>query len=306
MLGLEVLSWVVLNKELKLITYLSQVMKNIFILFFTLVGLDLFAGGGWPQKKGEGYFKLGQGMIRASHYYTPDGSVADITTTSYYATFMYAEYGVTNRFTTVGYMPLVVRVTQNQVLDSETGGEIISGDELTSVGDATIGLKYGIIPSGKIVWSTQLDFKLPFGNDVGGESGLLQTGDGAFSQLLKTEVSSTHGNFYYSAMLGVRHRGNNYSDDWHSGLEIGWNKNKRFYAILKMNSIQSFNNSEVLNAGNSLFGNNLEYVAIGPELHYFFKNNWGVNATVVGAVQGENMLADPYFGVGISYDLKKD
>ena len=279
-------------------------MKIVFLIV-VLATSNLFAGGGWPQKKGEGYFKVGQGMIRASHYYTPDGTVEDITTTSYYATFVYGEYGLTNRFTTVGYFPMVARVTQNQVVDAESGEEIIAGDELTSVGDPTIGLKYGIIPSGKVVWSAQLDFKLPFGNSAGGNSGLLQTGDGAFSQLIKTEVSSSKGNFYYSAMLGLRHRGNNYSDDWHSGLEVGWNKSRRFYAILKMNAIQSFNNSKELNAGNSLFGNNLEYIALGPEFHYFFKNNWGVSATAVGALQGKNMLADPYFGVGVSYDLKK-
>jgi hypothetical protein len=280
-------------------------MKRIFILFFILSSLQVFAGGGWPQKKGEGYFKFGQGMIRASHYYTPDGSVEDITTTSYYATYVYGEYGLTNRFTTIGYFPLLARVTQNQVVDAETGDEIIPGDQLTSVGDATIGLKYGIFPKGKVVWSVELDLKIPFGNDAGGNTGLLQTGDGAFSQLVKTEVSTARGDFYYSGMLGVRHRGKDYSDDWHAGLEVGWNKNERFYAIIKMNSIQSFYNSDVLNAGNSLFGNNLEYVAIGPEFHYFFKNNWGVNATVVGAVQGRNMLADPYFGVGISYNLLK-
>jgi hypothetical protein len=280
-------------------------MKKLLFPLLILLCLNVFAGGGWPQKKGEGYFKFGQGMIRASHYYTPDGSIEDITTTSYYATYLYGEYGLTNRFTAVGYFPLVARVTQNQVVDSETGDEIIPGDELTSLGDFTMGLKYGIIPTGKYVWSVQLDLKFPLGNEAGGETDLLQTGDGAFSQLLKTEVSTTAGSFYFSGMLGIRHRGNDYSDDWHSGLEVGWNKDRRFYAILKMNSIQSFNNSDALNAGNSLFGNNLGYIAIGPELHYFFKNNWGINGTIVGAIQGKNMLADPYVSLGISYTLKR-
>jgi hypothetical protein len=280
-------------------------MKNIFTILLAVINLQLFAGGGWPQKKGEGYFKFGQGMIRASHYYTPDGTVEDITKTSYYGTYLYGEYGVTNRFTTIGYFPVLARVTQNEVADAETKEVIIPGDQLTSLGDATIGFKFGIIPQGKIVWSAELDLKIPLGVESGGETGLLQTGDGAFSQLIKTEVSTSKGNFYYSAMLGLRHRGNDYSDDWHSGLEVGWNKDKKFYAILKMNSIQSFNNSDALNTGNSLFGNNLEYIAIGPEFHYFFKNNWGINATAVGAIQGKNMLADPYFGVGISYSLLK-
>ncbi len=280
--------------------------KNIIVVFLLLFSLNLFAGGGWPKKKGEGYFKFGQGMIRSNRYYTPDGTFAKITTTSYYISSLYGEYGLTNRFTAVGYFPFLARVTQNQVVDAKTKNEIIPGDELTSLGDATVGLKYGIVPKGKVVWSVQLDLKMPLGKSAGGKSKILQTGDGAFSQLVKTEVSTSKGAFYFTGMLGLRHRGNQYSDDWHSGIEIGWNKNKRFYAIAKLNAVQSFfNHNEKIGASNSLFGNNTEYIGFGPEFHYFFKNNWGINATVVGALQGRNVLANPFWGVGISYDLKK-
>lgn len=283
-------------------------MRYLLIITVLIFGANLFAGGGWPQKKGEGYFKAAQGMIRASHYYAKDGGVVDIATTSYYATYLYGEYGITKRLTGVGYFPILARVTKNSVVNKETGEELIPGDELTSVGDWTVGLKYGIIPSGKWVWSAGLDLKLPFGNSEGGETMLLQTGDGAFSQLLKTEVSTTLGSLYFSGLLGIRHRGKDYSDDWHSGVEVGWNvkKKDKFYAILKVRSVQSFFNSEeTLQLQNSLFANNLEFISIGPEFHYFFDNNWGVNLTAYGAVQGRNILADPYLEVGVSYNLKK-
>ena len=280
-------------------------MKTILALILVGASISLFAGGGWPQKKGEGYFKFGQAMIRAQDFYGNDSKTVKIPTISYYATYLYGEYGVTDRITTVGYFPLMTRVTLNKEKDLNTGELVSDGDELTSFGDFTLGVKYGIIPKGKVVWSAQLDFKLPTGKETGGSTGILQTGDGAFSQLIKTEVSTTKGSFYFTGMLGVRHRGDNYSDDWHSGLEVGWNKKQKFYAILKMNSVKSFENNNEVGTGQTLFGNNVEYVAIGPEFHYFFDNNWGVSGSVTGAFSGRNVLASPNIGIGISYNLKK-
>ena len=282
-------------------------MKTFNILLITFLSGYLYAGGGWPKPKGEGYFKLGQGIINGTNFYEPNGQVSDIVTTNFYETYLYGEYGLTNRFTVNGYMPLFARVTKNRQVDANTGEEISPGDELSSLGDFLFGLKYGIIPDKKIVWSVQVNLKLPTGVSSGGNTALLQTGDGAFSQMIQTDVSTSFGNFYASAMLGLRHRGKSYSDDWHSGLELGWNKDNRFYAILKMRSVQSlFNGEDGFNqVEGTLFANNLEYVSVGPEFHYFFKNNWGVNATILGAVQGQNILANPYFGLGVSYDLKK-
>lgn len=275
---------------------------------FVFVSGYLYAGGGWPKPKGEGYFKLGQGLINGANYYEPNGNVADIVTTNFYETYLYGEYGVTSRFTLNTYLPIFARVTKNSQVNAKTGEEISPGDQLNSLGDFLFGFKYGIIPNKRVVWSAQLNLKLPSGVSNGGQTQLLQTGDGAFSQMLQTDVSTSFGHFYASAMLGIRHRGKSYSDDWHTGLEVGWNKNNRFFAILKMRSIQSFfNGDEGINqVEGTLFANNLEYVSIGPEFHYFFKNKWGVNATILGAVQGRNILANPYLGVGISYDLKKD
>ncbi len=267
----------------------------------------LYAGGGWPKPKDEGYFKLGQGIINGSNYYEPNGNVADIVTTNFYETYLYGEYGLTSRFTINTYLPIFARVTKNSQVNAKTGKEISPGDQLNSLGDFLFGFKYGIIPNKRIVWSAQLNLKLPTGVSNGGKTELLQTGDGAFSQMLQTDVSTSFGNFYASAMLGFRHRGKSYSDDWHTGLELGWNKDKRFYAILKMRSIQSFFNGDegVNQIEGTLFANNLEYISVGPEFHYFFKNNWGVSATILGAAQGRNILANPYLGMGVSYDLKK-
>ena len=171
-------------------------MKNILTLL--LVGFCLqssFAGGGWLKKKGEGYFKFGQGMIFGSNYYQPDGTITDIISTNYYETYFYGEYGISKRFTTIGYLPVFARVTKNSLVD-QNGDVIAEGDQLSSLGDFMFALKYGILTEKRIVWSAQLNLKLPTGVNSGGETELLQTGDGAFSQMLQTDVSTTFGDFY--------------------------------------------------------------------------------------------------------------
>ena len=104
----------------------------------------------------------------------------------------------------------------------------------------------------------------------------------------------------------MRHRGNDYSDDWHAGIEAGWGFKSKLYLILKIRSQQLFLNNEDTPAVEGVFSNNQSFISVGPEVHYFFDNGWGVNATLVGAFMGENILAAPYMGLGVSYDLKKD
>ena len=48
-------------------------MKSLITLMFVFVSGYLYAGGGWPKPKGEGYFKLGQGLINGTNYYEPNG-----------------------------------------------------------------------------------------------------------------------------------------------------------------------------------------------------------------------------------------
>ena len=284
-------------------------MKKVLTTLLALATSSLMiAGGGWPKKKGEGYFKLGQGLILGDHYYTPDGSVLGpddgFAQINFYETYLYGEYGVTDRFTAIGYFPLFSRITLNSITD-QNGNVLKEGDELSSIGDMSFSFKYGIIPNKKFVWSAQLNLKLPTGEDAGGESGTLQTGDGAFSQMLQTDVSTAFGSWYVSGMLGFRHRGADYSDDWHAGFEVGWNHKSKLYLILKVRSQQSLLNNEDTPAVDGVFSNNQSFVSYGPEVHYFFNNGWGVNATFFGAFMGENILASPYIGVGVSYDLKK-
>ncbi len=54
----------------------------------------------------------------------------------------------------------------------------------------------------------------------------------------------------------------------------------------------------------SLFGNNVEYFSITPEINYFIQGNFGASFSVGGALSGQNILASPNFGLGVFYVVR--
>ncbi len=272
----------------------------------------------WTQPKGEGYFKLGQQMVRAGSFFNPDGEVIDIRTTSVYQTVAYAEIGITDRLTAVVNAPLFVRSTLNRLADQQSGEEIDAGDELNGIGDVWFGLKWGLIQSGPVVWSVSADVKTPLGNNTGGRTELLQTGDGAWGMFLMTDVSHSFypSPFYISGGLGYNWRGNatldystgaqsvNYTDGFRWRAEVGFTPGN-FLLALKINHLIALDNGEdVGNSSSSLFGNNISYLALTPEVNYTIAEKVGFSAGVGTVLSAENILAAPNWQLGVYYLMK--
>lgn len=172
-------------------------------------------------------------MIYAGSFYGPGGSIVDITTIGLYTTSVYGEYGITNRLTGIAYVPFFVRSTLNEIKFKQTGN-IIPGDELSSIGDAELGIKYGLIKDKPVVVSASVMLGLPIGETAGGESQILQTGDGEFNQMIRLDASHSFypKPFYVSAYGAFNNRTNNFSDEARFGIEFGATF-KKFIPIFK-------------------------------------------------------------------------
>ncbi|MEM6767136.1 MAG: hypothetical protein AAF824_21970 [Bacteroidota bacterium] len=279
-------------------------LQTSFCILVTacLMGFPYSAkASGWPQPKGSAYLKLGQYLIISDQYFAPSGDVIDITTTGFYSTYLYAEYGLTDRLTVSAYMPFFVRSTLNEV--ETTDGDLLNeGDEVNSFGDTDISLKYGLFQKNNWAVSASLTLGLPLGEPQGGNTELLQTGDGEFNQLLAVEVSRSfqNGNAFVSALVGINNRTENFSDEFRYGVEGGVKVANKHWFILKINGIESLQNGDAASiANNGIFSNNLEYVAITPEFNFQVKDNWGVSLAVGGAPIARRVLAAPSFNVGL-------
>lgn len=294
-------------------------MKAFSILFaFFFAISSLTAGGGWPQPKGKGFFKFSESFLRASQFFSPDGSTIDITTTSIYTTSFYGEYGISNRLTATIYAPLFIRSTINNLRSTVNDVEV-PGDSFNGFGDLNLGIKYGILTKGPIALSASVTFGLPTGNNVGGNSELLQTGDGEFNQLFQLEASHSFypAKFYATLSVGFNNRTTatfayslgeeevEYSDEFHWGGEIGWTPSNKWVIALKWAQVVSLKNGNSGgNTGNSsLFGNNVEYFSVTPEISYSLNDKWGFSVSAGGAVSGKNILAAPVISGGVFFKL---
>lgn len=271
----------------------------ITILLMTISSQQLYAGGGWPQKKGSGFFKLGQYVLRSNQYFNPEGSLIEVQPRiSVYNTSFYGEYGITDRLTGIVYFPFFSRSTLNNL--ERRNGDFVEGDAVSSLGDTDISLKYGLIVNKPIVVSAKITFGLPLGKSSGGNTGTLQTGDGEFNQMLTIEASHSFYPIplYASVAAGFNNRTNNFSDEVRFGAEAGYTFGK-FTAVARVNLVESLMNGDgATNSNQGVFGNNIEYFSFSPEIIYSITKKAGVSVSVATAFSGRQVLASPAFDVG--------
>lgn len=288
-------------------------MKKIIliILLVPICSLLLQAGGPWPKKKGKFYLKLSEWWIVFDQHYTDSGNIDPNVTTGIFNTFLYTEYGVTDRFTAIVNAPLFSRNYMNNLRSATTNDIIVRGEALNSIGDIDVGLKYGLTkPGAKVPLSVSLVLGLPTGATGKGELGNLQTGDGEFNQLLQLDIGQgfqiKESSAYVSGYVGVNNRTNGYSEEFRYGLEVGLGLfSNKLWVNSKLTAIESFKNGDTAETttSTSIFANNSEFVSIGFEANYFINANMGVSAGYATAFSGAVIAAAPSYSVGFFYNL---
>ncbi|MEO1624786.1 MAG: hypothetical protein AAFV25_06495 [Bacteroidota bacterium] len=286
--------------------------RNFFLIaIFLFVGIQSTLAGGWPQPKGYGYFKLYQWWVIADQHFTDAGRIDPNVTSGVFNTSLYAEYGFTNRITGIVNFPLFSRAYFNNTISGTTGETLMPGESINSIGDVDLGIKYGLITNGPVAVSATLTLGLPLGNESGGSTGTLQTGDGEFNQMLTIDAGSGFelGKIagYANIYAGLNNRTNGFSDEFRYGVEAGVQVfNKRFWVIGRLFGIESLQNGD-LNEGinsTSIFANNSEHLTFSPELAYNINNKWGVSASVGTALKGRIIFANPSYSVGVFFNLR--
>ena len=290
---------------------MNNIKSTYIILFFSLfMGQTLIAGGGWPQQKGHGYFKLGQWWLISDQHYTDVGLLDPNITIGLFNTYAYGEYGFTDRLTGIVYFPFFSRSYFNNTVSGTTGEVLVPGDAINGLGDTDIGIKYGLITNGPIALSATLQFGLPLGISDAQKTTAIQTGDGEFNQLIQIDagkgfkVGKTTA--YANAYVGFNNRTQGFSDEFRFGLEGGINLfQDRLIAILRVFGVKSLKNGNFddLSNSSSVFANNSEHISFAPELAYKLNEKWGISAGFGGAFYGRIISARPSYSVGVFHQF---
>jgi hypothetical protein len=283
---------------------------SFIILLSFLFSFSAFAGGGWPQPKGHGFFKLSQWWLISDQHFTDTGLLDPNVTQGIFTTSIYAEYGFTDRLTGILYFPLFSRTYFNNTVSATTGEILTAGEAINGVADTDISLKYGLIVNKPVVLSATLTLGLPFGESQGGTAGNLQLGDGEFNQMLQLDAGTSFqlGKVpaYANAYAGFNNRTNGFSDELRYGIEAGAGFfGSKLYTIFRLYGISSLKNGSSTDNANStsIFANNSEFLTFSPEIAYNINEKWGVSATYASALRGRIIFAAPSYSVGVYLNL---
>lgn len=266
----------------------------------------------WTKKKGEAYYKLSAWYIEADSHYTDTGETDPNITRSQFNISFYGEYGISNKFDVIAYIPFFSRAVENDEISGTTGQLLSEGEAFNAFGDVELGIKYGVLKTKNYALSATLKLGLPTGNNSGGSDGSFQTGDGEFNQLLQTDFGTSFKiasmPSYAKIYLSINNRTNGFSDEIRTGLEIGTNLSKnKLWFIVRGNVLESLQNGD-LNAQNSdpgsIFANNIEFVTLGTEISYYITKKLGVSFNYTNTISGKLIYASPSFSGGLFLDIK--
>ncbi len=291
------------------LTKLSSIA--IAILFSVFITTDVFGGGPWTKAKGKYYFKLSEWSLKFDQHYTDSGLIDPNITTGIYNTFLYAEYGLSDRLTTIFNGSLFSRNVMNNLRSATNNDILVQGDAINAIGDIDLAFKYSLSkPGAQIPIAVSVLLGVPTGVTGKGEFGNLQTGDGEFNQQLQIDIGKGF-NFksnsaYYSAYAAVNNRTKGFSEEFRFGAEFGLGIfNSRLWLSSKLNFIRSFKNGELSEEVNStsIFANNTEFTSLGVEANLYLTEKIGISANYTSALSGRIIAAAPSYSFGIFIDV---
>jgi len=277
--------------------------KILFVVLSLSIWSNIVAGGGWTKEKGATTLFIGEFFTRSDEFFGKDGNKQPIPTTSLYTTFAYLEYGITDRLTGIAYLPLFSRITLNSQVT--TGGTVVApGDKLNSLGDIDLGLKFRLASGDWGAFSITGRVGIPTGVPDGGETMLLQTGDGEFNQMVRLDFSTGFlSKGFFSLYSAFNNRTKSFSEEFHYGAEVGYSLTKKFTVIVKYNAIESLFNGDDLITGGGIFSNNLETQLLNPELIFKPQETWGLVASYTQVLGGKSVLSKPAYKVGAFFEF---
>lgn len=279
-----------------------------------MVSVSVIGGGPWVQPKGKSYFKLSEWWLVFDEHYTSVGLKDPNVTTGIFNTFLYGEYGITNKFTGIVSSALFSRNYMNNLVSGTSGKTIVAGEAVNYLGDTDLGLKYQLSKSGsKTPIALSVVLGLPTGKDASGSMMNLQTGDGEFNQIIQFDIGRGFKAFnkrqaYYTLYGGFNNRTKNFSEEIRFGVEFGMEFfNQKLWVITRANGVESLKNGATAETvtSTSIFANNSEYLSYSVEVNQYVSKNIGISAGFASAFRGEIIAASPSFSVGVFLDLSK-
>jgi hypothetical protein len=282
---------------------------------------NLQAGGPWTKKKGEGYVQFAAyaippiNRLSINAYRTKflNRSIFDATAE------LYAEYGLTNRFTLSASLPLkFVSSGPIQMVDSTllsagsfgAPGEVLDAGTLVDLGNIRLAGKYNLLRK-KIHLSAHALISAPTAVQAYNPNTALRTAYSCWGFQPSLSIGYGKEKMYTYLESGVNFRTHDYSHQWVANFEIGWRVGKRIYLAIGLDAILCLpggadipNSREEVQTG--LYVNNQNFVAFTLKAILPVSDYVGLNVSLSGGLWANNVQQGPNIGLGVYYKWKKN
>lgn len=281
-------------------------MKYIFSLILLLAGISVKAQSGWVREAGGFYSQLTLSTFSSANYYSTNGVLFNGGSTfNSRGLLFFGEYGITNRFTAVLDVPVVML---NRFSTTETVG---------GVGSIKLGIKYGLLKSLPV--SVEFDVEIPTDDGLNFARTLERNSLGMFEQInlptsdgelnfwttLAASQSTSNGKTYGSIYASMNLRTKSFSPQIQSGLEVGHLFFDRLYLIGKL-KIQEKITSDLRQGGSFLYGEGTTFTSYGLTAIYKLQNRLRLVAAFSdfnGLLAPRRNIYDGYtFSLGIAVE----
>ena len=254
------------------------------------------SAGAWTAKQNAFYEKLGFNYYYSHETFNSTGSRGGTPNNGKFTDYNisnYFEYGLYDNLTVIN--SFAYKWLENEDNTRKTRG--------IGWGDIDLGLRYKLLDSDKVgIVSTQLLVKIP---GPYGDHGPLPLGNGQYD----TEIKLLYGRSLYPLIpgygnveVGYRWRAQSPSDEVRYLIEFGVDLTKDIYTRAKLDGTLSVDNGKKLDSsGNPTATNNFDLGKLDVTLGYKAAPNWGVEASYVPALYGQNTAAGATYSLALYF-----
>lgn len=270
-------------------------MRSLIILTLSLFVLTTTFSQAWTKEKGKSFLKLDFMTITGNQLFNDKSEIVDFQDYSFNTVSFYGEYGITNKLTAVGYIPIL---QSNSLKESALGPEASNA----GFGDVDLGFRYAISQE-KFPLTVTVMLGIPSGDNK--DVNELYTGDGEFNQIVKLASGLGKGNWWLQGGVGFNNRSKDFSDEIRFDAEFGYKffQNK-LMAMLKFGGVSPLDNGSAALTRTGLFSNNVAYFSPAIELMYYIKPTFGLALRGAGAsATSRNVQATPSLSFAVFGDF---
>ncbi|MGB1296218.1 MAG: transporter [Flavobacteriales bacterium] len=282
-------------------------MKYIYITLFSIIGIyQSIAQSAWTKKESEGYLQFQYNTIPTYDEVfqeSGDESLFPHREQSQHSLNFYGEYGLTDKTTIIGHVPLSIMHTGelNENIDWDVIDINSSKKEtITALGNIEFGVRHKLY-SKSVEISGQLNVHLNT-STYDKESGI-RTGYDAYSFIPTINIGKGWNKSYIQGFTGAALRTNDYFQSFKIGIEYGYKIHEHVWAIAFIDGLITMDEGDIEETAQSrwtyMYVNNQEYVAFGLKLNYELKDNFGMNLGFGGAFSAKRVAKKPSLALGI-------